>query len=82
MLPSDKVLIDRKTHEVGLTRPEIAVLMAHSKNSLKQYILDSDLCDDDYLSRYIELAFPRMLRTRYRRYMDSHRLRRTLLQHK
>ena len=37
-LPSDKVLIDRKTHEVGLTRPEIAVLMALVK-ILKQYIL-------------------------------------------
>jgi glutamate dehydrogenase len=78
-LPSDKVLMDRKSQGIGLTRPEVAVLMAHTKNQLKSYIVASELLDDPYLACYIELAFPRLLRTKYRSYMDQHKLSREII---
>lgn len=78
-LPSDKEIMQRKSQGVGLTRPEVAVLMAHTKNQLREYILASDLLDNEYLSSYVEHAFPRLLRTRYRDFMDRHYLRRVII---
>ncbi len=78
-LPDEEVFIARKAAGKGLTRPETAVLLAYSKIILKTEIIDSNLPEDPYLNRYIQYAFPAMIRQRYLTAMEQHRLRREIL---
>ena len=78
-LPDDKAINERKANNIGLTRPEIAVLMAYSKIILKNQILDSDLPEEDSLSEYIQFAFPQTLCRRYYEQMQQHHLRREII---
>jgi glutamate dehydrogenase len=78
-LPDDEELIARKAVEKGLTRPELAVLQAYSKNILKDEIGQSDLLADPFVSQYVQYAFPRELRKKYFGNMKQHRLRREII---
>ncbi len=77
-LPDDEELAERATMRKGLTRPEIAVLLAYAKISLKKALLESDLPDDPWLVRDIGLYFPPMLRECYADLMPGHRLQREI----
>ncbi len=74
-LPDDDALMARKAAGKGLTRPEIAVLQAYSKIILKAELAHSELPEDPYIFKYIQLAFPKLLRQRYAAAMEHHRLR-------
>ncbi|MDR3491170.1 MAG: NAD-glutamate dehydrogenase [Gammaproteobacteria bacterium] len=78
-LPDDKILLERKAHNKGLTRPEIAVLLAYCKMYLKQDILNSDVPEDPYFVKYLEWAFPKPLRKKYLPQMKQHSLRREII---
>jgi glutamate dehydrogenase len=78
-LPDDKTLLERKSNNKGLTRPEIAILLAYCKMYLKQDILDSDVPEDPYFVRYLKLAFPVPLREQYLAEMEQHSLRREII---
>jgi glutamate dehydrogenase len=78
-LPEEKVILERKAADKGLTRPEIAVLLAYSKIILKEEILASDLLDDAYLGQYVESAFPQLLCKKFRKQMDEHPLRKEIV---
>src|SRR5206468_585939 len=49
-LPDDDTIAERHAARIGLTRPEIAVLMAYSKIVLYQDLLATDLPDDPLLA--------------------------------
>ncbi|MDP8952692.1 MAG: NAD-glutamate dehydrogenase [Actinomycetota bacterium] len=74
-LPSEEELADRKSQGMGLTAPEFAVLLAYTKNTLHNELLNSDLPEDPYLSKELELYFPKPLRERLGDRMEEHRLR-------
>ncbi len=78
-LPDDKTLNERKANNQGLTRPEIAVLMAYSKIILKKEILMSNLPEDKSLAEYVSFAFPKTLSRRYQQQMHNHYLRREII---
>jgi glutamate dehydrogenase len=78
-LPDDETIGDRHTAHVGLTRPELAVLMAYSKINLYADLLASDLPDDPLLIEDLVLYFPAPLRERFRAAMERHRLRREIV---
>jgi len=78
-LPDDKTINERKADNRGLTRPEIAVLMAYSKIILKKEILASELPEDSSLVDYVELAFPQTLCRRYASKMQQHQLKREII---
>lgn len=78
-LPDQEELANRKQFRIGLTRPEIAVLMAYSKTSLKESLLASDLPEDPYFLLDLERAFPIPLQTRFKQYMPQHRLKREII---
>ncbi len=78
-LPSDKTLSERKTTGQGLTRPELAVLLAYSKINLKQEILTSNLPEIPYFEKYLHRAFPINIRQNYAKSIKTHRLRRELI---
>ena len=77
-LPDDEELEERKVRKLGLTRPELAVLLAYAKMTLYEDILASDVPDDPWLARDIGLYFPPLLTEKYGEYLPRHRLRREI----
>lgn len=78
-LPDDKELIERKAASEGLTRPELAVLLAYTKINIKHEILKSSLPKDPYLRNDLETAFPAGVRKKYKAAMADHRLQNDII---
>ncbi|MGZ4809043.1 MAG: NAD-glutamate dehydrogenase, partial [Thermoanaerobaculia bacterium] len=78
-LPDDETIGERHTAHLGLTRPEIAVIMAYAKIVLYQDLLASDLPDASLLVEDLLLYFPELLRQRFRAAIERHRLRREII---
>jgi len=78
-LPDNEELASRKMMGQGLTRPEIAVLMAYAKTTLKEALLNSELPEDPYYLIALEHFFPLPLQTRFKTYMPRHRLKREII---
>jgi glutamate dehydrogenase len=78
-LPSDAIVIERDQKNLGLTRPEFAVLMAYAKLALNDDLLQSSVPDDPYLSQQLQSYFPKPMREAYAAEIDDHRLRREIL---
>ncbi len=77
-LPDEEELARRKAIGLGLTRPEISILLSYSKNLLKETILSSDIPDDPYLVQYLKSSLPTQLTTKFADYLGQHRLRREI----
>jgi glutamate dehydrogenase len=78
-LPSDDELLERRKQRLGLTRPELAVVLAYSKIWLSNHLLDSDLPDDPYFASEVQRYFPTPMRKRHAREIPRHRLRREIV---
>ncbi len=78
-LPRDDEIMERGRSGGGLTRPELSVLMAYSKRSLKDAILESDLPDDPYLEGALRSYFPQAAVERFGDLVGQHPLRRELI---
>ncbi len=78
-LPNEKTLLERKANGQGLTRPELAVLIAYCKMFLKQDILASDVTEDPYFEKHLMMAFPKPLSQKYLPQMKQHSLRREII---
>jgi len=78
-LPDKKTLMERKTLGKGLTRPALAILLAYTKNNLKQEVLNSDVPEDPYFAEVLESEFPKPLRERYGKQIKQHSLRREII---
>ena len=77
-LPDDEEIAERRREHRGLTRPELATLMAYSKVSLYAELLDSSVPEDPYLSAELDRYFPAPLPERFGDRMRDHRLRREI----
>nr|MBP8921834.1 NAD-glutamate dehydrogenase [Micropruina sp.] len=78
-LPSSKAMRARQDAGVGLTRPELATLLAYTKIYLSDLVLASDLPDDPYLADRLIQYFPKELQRRYAADMPRHRLAREII---
>ncbi|WP_339079407.1 NAD-glutamate dehydrogenase [Pseudomonas sp. TMP9] len=78
-LPADDELNERTANGLGLTRPELAVLISYSKIDLKESLLKSQVPDDEYLAREMETAFPAVLTQKFGEPMRRHRLKREIV---
>ena len=78
-LPSDAEFTERRVRGVGLTRPELAILLSYSKIVIFQQLLDSDIPEDPYLSSELRRYFPEPLREKYSEHMERHRLKREII---
>ena len=78
-LPDDDLLKERRTRGIGLTRPELAVLIAYSKISLFQSALESEVPDDPWFVHELLANFPAALVERYRDALAGHRLKREIV---
>jgi glutamate dehydrogenase len=78
-LPVKDEIAERRSRQIGLTRPESAVLLAYSKIWLFDELLASTLPDDPWVATALERYFPQALRERYAGYMPRHPLRREII---
>jgi glutamate dehydrogenase len=78
-LPDDETVRERLSQRLGLTRPELAVLLAYSKTTLYDELLPSDLPDDPRLVQDLYDYFPPALKVEFRPQIDKHRLRREII---
>ncbi|MFD2239205.1 NAD-glutamate dehydrogenase [Aureimonas populi] len=78
-LPTDAALADLRAKERGLTRPEIAVLLAYAKIDLFDRLAESALPDDPALAGRLEAYFPQEMRRLFPEDIRSHRLRREII---
>ncbi len=61
-----------------LTRPELAVLMAHTKNFLYSELVESELCDTALVEPFLIHYFPARVRAEFPEAILSHQLRRQI----
>lgn len=78
-LPDVEDLADRRLAGTGLTTPELAVLEAYSKNTLKSALLASTIPDDGGLAPLLVEYFPKALGERFGDQINNHQLRREII---
>lgn len=78
-LPDDAQLDHRRANGLGLTRPELAVVLAYTKLHAKEQILQSDLPDDPYLTQELNLIFSDEVLSTYAGPLEHHPLRRHMI---
>ena len=77
-LPDDEEIAARAAAHRGLTRPELAVLLAYAKMSLDRDLLQSDLPDAPELVAELLAYFPCALRERFPAQIAAHPLHREI----
>jgi len=78
-LPDDGILATRRERGQGLVRPELAVLLAHTKLAVASALLATGLPDDPRLQPDLERYFPAPLRETCAGLFERHPLRREIL---
>ena len=78
-LPGDDEITERRKRGAGLTRAELAVLLAYSKIWLNNHLLASNVPEDPYLSSELARYFPAPVQERFGRAIKQHRLRREII---
>ncbi|MCH7930097.1 MAG: NAD-glutamate dehydrogenase, partial [Proteobacteria bacterium] len=78
-LPDEETLDERRKSGIGLTRPELSVLLGYSKMALYDALIDSDLPEDPYLAVDLERYFPEPLRKDFKAAIHRHGLRRQII---
>jgi glutamate dehydrogenase len=78
-LPSTQEMAERERAGTGLTRPELAVLLAYAKRSLAEEILASHLPDSVYMLEDLTRYFPGEISKRFGHLVWEHPLRRELI---
>jgi glutamate dehydrogenase len=78
-LPSTEEMGERRRAGRGLTRPELAVLLAYAKQSLTSALLASSLPDSGYLEQDARAYFPPPVVERFGALVAEHPLRRELV---
>ncbi|HWS45587.1 MAG TPA: NAD-glutamate dehydrogenase domain-containing protein, partial [Acidimicrobiia bacterium] len=77
-IPSDDRLAERHNAGLGLTVPELAVLLAYAKITLEEQLVESPLPDDPDLLIELTRAFPTEVRDRFLDRIRTHPLRREI----
>jgi glutamate dehydrogenase len=78
-LPDDETLERRRQKHMGLTRPELAVLLAYSKIALYRQIVDSHLVDDEKYKKYLLNYFPELLQQKFADAIAQHPLKKEII---
>ena len=79
-LPDDEELQARHNAQQGLTRPELAVLMAYSKMDVHNALLqEKALITDNYFEKYLLSAFPSPLVEKHTQAIISHPLAKQII---
>ncbi|WP_088310526.1 NAD-glutamate dehydrogenase [Novosphingobium sp. B 225] len=78
-LADSETLSRRAADGMGLTRPELAVLLSSAKLVLQEALEHSAVVDDPGLTEDLLNAFPTPMRGKFKREITEHRLRREII---
>ncbi|MGC9952915.1 MAG: NAD-glutamate dehydrogenase [Rhizomicrobium sp.] len=78
-LPDDGELRRRAQNGKGLTRPELALLLAYAKLDLKAELIAGDLPDDPHFLPELTGYFPPAAAEKFREELEKHRLKREIV---
>ncbi len=78
-LPDDTVMAEYQAAQIGLSRPELGVLLPYAKNSLYESIVDSSLPSEPILAGCLTRYFPAPLRKKYSTYINRHPLKHEII---
>ena len=78
-LPDDEGLKERRARNLGLSRPELAVLLSYAKISLFGALDASEVPDDPFFTRDLLAYFAPVLVQRYGERLQRHRLKREII---
>ncbi|HEY3872946.1 MAG TPA: NAD-glutamate dehydrogenase [Actinocrinis sp.] len=78
-LPGERTLAERRQAGLGLTQPELSVVLAYTKITLEDELIGSDLPEDPFLKGELFGYFPEALRERFRDRIEAHPLRREII---
>ncbi len=78
-LPDEGEIGARRAAGLGLTRPELAVLLAYTKIAIYAEVIRSDLPDDPLFSRDLAQYFPTRLRVPFAAEIEAHPLHREIV---
>ncbi|MEZ5920111.1 MAG: NAD-glutamate dehydrogenase [Parvularculaceae bacterium] len=77
-LPDEKGVATRKSQGLGLTRPELSVLLAYAKMQIFEELVASSAPDDPMVERELYDYFPEALH-KFKASLTGHRLRREII---
>lgn len=78
-LPSKVQFEQLYAKKSGLTRPELSVLLAYSKNAIYNNLIETNLPEDNYFYNDLLLYFPKIMRERFAEIIAAHPLRREII---
>jgi glutamate dehydrogenase len=78
-LPSEEEIAERRKAGQGLTRPELAIVLAYGKIWLYKALINSNVPEDPYLSSELNRYFPEPVQRRFAARLKRHRLRREII---
>ncbi|WP_371528891.1 NAD-glutamate dehydrogenase [Streptomyces sp. NBC_01283] len=78
-LPTDRQIRELLSSGRGLSQPELAVLLAYTKITAADELIQTTLPDDDYLRGLLHAYFPEALREKFPEQVDGHALRREII---
>ena len=78
-LPSEEEIAERRKAGEGLTRPELAIVLAYGKIWLYKALINSNVPEDPYLSSELNRYFPEPVQRRFAARLKRHRLRREII---
>ena len=77
-LPGAETIRELKLQGLGLTRPEIAILISYAKITLFDQLVASDVPDDPHFTEALQAYFPHHLKP-HAEAMQGHRLKREII---
>ena len=77
-LPGSEEVRELRERGLGLSRPEIAVLLAYAKNTLFDQLIETDIPDDPHFEATLRAYFPEQIH-RFETALGQHRLRREII---
>ncbi|MBL1322053.1 MAG: NAD-glutamate dehydrogenase, partial [Methylophaga sp.] len=78
-LPSKQQFTQLYANNQNLTRPELSVLLAYSKNAIYDNLIKSELSDEKYFYSDLLLYFPEAMRDRFSDIIAKHPLRKEII---
>jgi glutamate dehydrogenase len=78
-VPTAEELNDRTSKQLGLTRPELSVLLAYSKRSLAEALMTTGLPDEPHFSSDLHSYFPKAIQEKFGHLIEDHPLKRELV---
>ena len=78
-LPTEGEIASRMSNKTGLTKPELSTLLAFSKNSIFNELINSKLPDDEYFFAELINYFPADMQEKFAEEIASHPLRREII---